>query len=215
MANLRTAQKEMTRRLLLSTALGLFETKGYAATTVDDIARAAGTTRATFYAYFSSRTDLMRALIEQLNELLGRDGSPDRGWTSEELVAAVRLGSRDGIRTWLRDTMDGWDGVRPHIISATQAAAVDPELRELVHMWFEEAMGDIREGLDRAGRFEPDTRYTRAVLALSQLDQLAQRWTRHGWDVDRDQALELLTDSWMHLLSGCGAPGDGDASATA
>ncbi|MER5185523.1 TetR family transcriptional regulator [Streptomyces sp. NPDC002896] len=40
MANLRAAQKEMTRRLLPSTALELFESKGYAATTVDDIASA-------------------------------------------------------------------------------------------------------------------------------------------------------------------------------
>ncbi|WCI07771.1 helix-turn-helix domain containing protein [Arthrobacter sp. OVS8] len=38
----------MTRRLLLEKGLELFEEKGYAATTVDDIAAAVGTTRATF-----------------------------------------------------------------------------------------------------------------------------------------------------------------------
>ncbi len=42
---LRAAQKEMTRRLLVKTALELFEAKGYAATTIDDIANAAGTTQ--------------------------------------------------------------------------------------------------------------------------------------------------------------------------
>ncbi len=52
MANLRAAQKQLTRRLLLDSGLELFKSKGYAATTVDDIAKAAGTTRVTFYAYF-------------------------------------------------------------------------------------------------------------------------------------------------------------------
>jgi hypothetical protein len=48
---LRAAQKRMTRELLLAQALELFESKGYAATTVDDIAAAAGTTRQTFYLH--------------------------------------------------------------------------------------------------------------------------------------------------------------------
>ena len=65
MANLREAQKQMTRRLLLESGLRLFKTKGYAATTVDDIATAAGTTRVTFYAYFPSRSELMKALIDE------------------------------------------------------------------------------------------------------------------------------------------------------
>ncbi|MFD0474935.1 TetR family transcriptional regulator [Nonomuraea thailandensis] len=48
MARLREAQKEMTRKLLLDSGVELFVSKGYAATTVDDIASAAGTTRVTF-----------------------------------------------------------------------------------------------------------------------------------------------------------------------
>ena len=86
MAGLRKAQKAMTRRLLLSAALDLFNTKGYAATTIDEIAAAAGTTRVTFYAYFPSRADLMKALIGQLNELLGRTESPTHGSTARALV---------------------------------------------------------------------------------------------------------------------------------
>jgi AcrR family transcriptional regulator len=87
---LRAAQKEMTRKLLLSTALELFETKGYGSTTIDDIATAAGTTRVTFYAYFPSRSDLVRALIGELNEILERIESPRHGSTANDLVATVR-----------------------------------------------------------------------------------------------------------------------------
>ena len=45
----------MTRDLLLKEGLGLFEAKGYGATTIDDIAAAAGTTRTTFYMHFPSK----------------------------------------------------------------------------------------------------------------------------------------------------------------
>ncbi|KAA9158091.1 TetR/AcrR family transcriptional regulator [Amycolatopsis acidicola] len=201
MANLRAAQKEMTRGLLLSTALELFEAQGYAATKIDDIARAAGTTRVTFYAHFSGRSDLMRALIARLNELLERSDDAGHHSTSDALVAAVREGERAGLDAWLRAQSARWPEIRPYVLSAFEAAAVDPELRGLVYQWFEEVIDDIERGLTEAGRFAPDSRRARGVLAMAQLDHLAQRWMRHGWDIDGDQALALLADSWAHLLA--------------
>ena len=55
--SLRAAQKQMTYELFLAKALELFGTKGYAATTIDDIATAAGATRTTFYLHFSSKAE--------------------------------------------------------------------------------------------------------------------------------------------------------------
>ncbi|MFI7505014.1 TetR/AcrR family transcriptional regulator [Streptomyces sp. NPDC049687] len=193
MPHLRAAQKEMTRRLLLSTALELFEAHGYAGTTVDDIAKAAGTTRVTFYAYFPSRTALMKALFGQLEELWARDGSPD-------LVAVVREGGRDGIAAWLRATAQQWPRIRPYVLAAHEAAAVDPEVRELVEGRLDGLVADVQAALDRAGRFDPGSRRMRAFLALTQLDQLSRHWMRHGWQSDPVTALGLLTDSWVHLL---------------
>lgn len=200
MANLRAVQKEMTRRLLLKTALELFESKGYAATTVDDIATAAGTTRVTFYAHFPSRTDLMRALFGELNELLDRTDSTERGTTSDELVGVIRKGTRDGITAWIRQSADRWPQIQPYFNAAAEAAISDPEIRALVGQWWDEAYGDVVAGLDQAGRFEPASRRVRAELAFVQLDHLAARWTRGDWTQDREQALELLIDQWAHLL---------------
>ncbi len=45
------------RRDLVAAAVGLFETRGYDATTVDDIASAAGVGRRTFFRYFPSISD--------------------------------------------------------------------------------------------------------------------------------------------------------------
>ncbi|NDZ80205.1 TetR/AcrR family transcriptional regulator [Streptomyces sp. SID10853] len=202
MANLREAQKRMTRRLLLESGLELFKTKGYAATTVDDIATAAGTTRVTFYAYFPSRSELMKALIdEQLNEALQRVGSPEHGSTAQGLVATIAEGTPEAITAWLRRTADSWPAIHPIIRVGRDAAVVDPELTGLVERWMEEAVGDIEDGLTTAGRFEPYQRHFRGVLAMAQLDFVAQNWDRTDWKLTRDQMLDELGASWAGLLT--------------
>ncbi|KAF5998748.1 TetR/AcrR family transcriptional regulator [Streptomyces sp. WAC00263] len=202
MANLREAQKQMTRRLLLGSGLELFKTKGYAATTVDDIATAAGTTRVTFYAYFPSRSELMKALIdEQLNEALQRVSSPEHGSTAQDLVATVADGTPEAIRAWLRRTADSWPAIRPIIRIGRDAAAVDPELTDLVERWMEEAISDIEDGLTTAGRLEPHQRHFRGVLAMAQLDFVAQNWDRADWKLTHDQMLDELSASWVRLLT--------------
>jgi AcrR family transcriptional regulator len=200
-SGLRAAQKEMTRRLLLSKALELFRTQGYAATTVDDIAAAAGTTRVTFYAYFPSRSDLMRALIDELNEILDRINSPAHGSTAKTLVAAVHEGTRESLRGWLGGVAAQWDTIRPYTNAAYEAATVDPELRSLVDQWIDEVVADIEDGLELAGRFDPATRHARGVLAFAQLDFVARHWAQGRPADELDRMIDVLADSWSHLVS--------------
>jgi len=190
----------MTRRLLLSTALDLFNSKGYAATTVDEIAAAAGTTRVTFYAYFPSRADLMKALFGELNELLGRTESPSGRTTGGTLVDVVAEGDPANIGTWIRDTAGNWDQIRPYTKVAFEAAAVDSDIRALLDDWLDEAVGDIEEGLEAAGRFAPGSRRVRGVLAITQLDHVARNWTPGRWGADEAQLLDVLTAAWAGLL---------------
>lgn len=202
MANLREAQKQMTRRLLLESGLELFKTKGYAATTVDDIATAAGTTRVTFYAYFPSRSDLMRTLIdEQLNETLQRVRSPEHGSTARDLVETVAEGTQEAITAWLRRTVELWPAVRPIIRIGRDASVVDPDLPDLVERWLEEAIADIEDGLTAAGRLEPHQRHFRGVLAMAELDYVAQHWQGSDWKISREQMTEELAASWVRLLN--------------
>lgn len=200
MANLRVAQKEQTRRRLLDTALELFQSQGYAATTIDDIATAAGTTRVTFYAHFPSRRAVMSALIADLNVILERHASPARASTAEALVDVVRAGTTKEIGAWLRERAANWPVIRPYIEAATVAAAVEPEIRELVDEWSEEVVSDIKDGLDLAERFDPATRHFRGVLAFEMLDRANQHWIRHQWDLTNDPALDVLTEAWVKLL---------------
>ncbi len=54
------------RAELLDAANQLFQTKGYAVTTVDDIVQAVGVAKGTFYYYFKSKEAILTALVDQL-----------------------------------------------------------------------------------------------------------------------------------------------------
>ena len=60
-------EAEATRAKLLKTALSVFSAKGYAAATLDDVAKAAKVTRGAIYWHFKSKADLYNTLIQELS----------------------------------------------------------------------------------------------------------------------------------------------------
>jgi AcrR family transcriptional regulator len=192
-SGLGTTQEQTTRELLLERALELFGTKGYAATTVEDITAAADTPLQVFFRHFPSKSHLMRSLIDTVGSALSSAADPT-------LRSAVRSGEVATLRVWLAREVDQWPGIRPHVMAAHEAAAQDRDVQAAVSRWFERAIGEIQAGLDSAGRYDPPSRRIRAVLAFGQLEFFSRRWFRVGWDVDRDATVELLTDSWRTLL---------------
>jgi len=200
MSSLREAQKQLTRDVIVEKALALFTENGYAATTIDEIAAAAGTTRVTFYAYYPSRSDLMRDFMARVNAVLDREDGQARTSTAPELVDAVRAGELTGILAWLESRAALWPVFRPWLDVLDEAAAVDRDVRKLVEGWHEEVISDIVRGLELAGRFPAATRHIRGTLAFTQLDYVATLWTRRKMEPNREHALELLADSWFHLL---------------
>jgi TetR/AcrR family transcriptional regulator, acrAB operon repressor len=57
----------VTRATLLKTALSVFSAKGYAAATLDDVAKAAKVTRGAIYWHFKSKADLYNTLVEEFS----------------------------------------------------------------------------------------------------------------------------------------------------
>ena len=79
----------LTRKQILDASLRLFSEKGFARTSVRDIAQVAGITDAAIYYHFSSKRDLFEALIEE------------RGFTAalENLERAeITVGPREAIK---------------------------------------------------------------------------------------------------------------------
>ena len=71
-SSLRERKKALTRRAIQEHALRLFSAKGYEATTVQEIAAAAGVSHMTFFRYFPTKEDVIltddydRLIVEQL-----------------------------------------------------------------------------------------------------------------------------------------------------
>jgi AcrR family transcriptional regulator len=61
----RARRGSLTRKQILDASLRLFSEKGFARTSVRDIARGAGITDAAIYYHFSSKRDLFEALFEE------------------------------------------------------------------------------------------------------------------------------------------------------
>lgn len=57
----------VTRATVLKAALSVFSTKGYAATTLDDVAKAAKVTRGAIYWHFKGKADLYNTLVEEMS----------------------------------------------------------------------------------------------------------------------------------------------------
>lgn len=66
MANSRTkarAKSQETRNNIIAVAIGLFRAKGYARTSMSEIARQAGVDPSSFYYYFASKEALIESIL--------------------------------------------------------------------------------------------------------------------------------------------------------
>jgi AcrR family transcriptional regulator len=106
MAGLRERKKAATRLAIHEAGMRLFAERGFGATTVDDIADAADVSRATVFAYFPTKEEIVfgdaATAIDALAELLGKREAPTievvrawlaelTGWLEPELLLQLRL----------------------------------------------------------------------------------------------------------------------------
>ena len=84
-------EAEQTRQDLLDAALTVFSKKGYTATRLEDVARAAGVTRGAIYHHFGSKAELYSALIEEANKVGNSaiDRAVTEGGTFIEIVTRI------------------------------------------------------------------------------------------------------------------------------
>ncbi|MGB9036407.1 MAG: TetR/AcrR family transcriptional regulator [Paeniglutamicibacter sp.] len=197
--SLREARKQLTRDRIVEHALGLFTANGYAATTIDEIATAAGTTRVTFYAYYPTRVDLMKDFMARVNAVLDRANAAGTS-TATDLVELVRKGELPDILAWLESRSRLWPDFRPYLDVLEEAAAVDRDVEAILRQWREEVVADLVRGMELAGRFPADTRHIRGTLAFTQLNYISTLWTHRKLEPNRGHALEVLADGWHHLL---------------
>jgi AcrR family transcriptional regulator len=83
------ARSRRTRLALLAAARALVEREGLAALTMASVAEQAGVTRRSVYLHFATRTELMTALYEYVNETPELAASVKAVWQAPDAAAAL------------------------------------------------------------------------------------------------------------------------------
>lgn len=94
---------QATRALILDTAESVFQRKGVSATSLQDIAHAAGLTRGAIYWHFHDKVDLFDAMLQRV--VLPLECTLDRGQVdaSADPLADLRRGIGDVLAQLMRD----------------------------------------------------------------------------------------------------------------
>lgn len=187
--SLRDRQKAQTREHLLDTAAVLFAEQGYNETTIEHIARAAGSSRATVYSYFSTKEDILRTLAVEM-------------WENTEdtyrAFAELPEWSVTAIRGWLDHVADEWD--RTIVRIRVVVESLSRELHDDYLRHHRSFVTTLTADTERWGAFSPEEAEVRALLLIAQMEAFFGTWYIRGWKIDRNTALDTLADVWCATL---------------
>jgi AcrR family transcriptional regulator len=198
------------REVILGAAEEAFARSGYHGTSLDDVAHAAGVSKALIYEHFASKRELHGSLLDaRAGEIFRRlEAAAERGATGEERL-------RSGIDAFLRFVEERREAWR-----ALFRDAADPEVAALVTRVQARATGVIArliaadpeapanlaaDSADRATRIE-----IHAQLLSGAVQSLATWWQDHR-EIPRtalvDRAMEFCWHAGDSHAAGAPAPG--------
>jgi len=154
------------RRQLFDVALQLFAGRGYEATTMDDIADAAGVTKPLLYQHFSSKRSLYLELVDSVAEDLVAE-------ISEATAAAVgpREQVEDGFAAYFRMVVTHEAAFR---LLYARSSPTDPELGNALRR-VEDAIAEAIDPLIAAG-LDADHRRFLAYGVLGMAEGASRHW---------------------------------------
>ncbi len=167
----RTAQqyeniREGKKKLIMRTALELFASKGFHATTISSIAEKAGISKGLLYNYFENKEDLMRSIIYEGLENLDKLMDPDKDGvlTSDEIEYMI-----DRFFALLQEDISFWRLYFTVFVQEPVVKLVEIRLVNTVKKYIE-----MFEAYFRSGGCEDP--YAEAVLFGAMLDGIAMNY---------------------------------------
>jgi AcrR family transcriptional regulator len=189
---------EERRAGILDAALAVFSARGYHASSIDDIAREAGISKALIYEHFESKQGLYGDLLEQnANELFERLASSLAGVEVESGAARLATGL-DAFFSFVEERRDAWrilfrDGSDPETSAALDRVVEQVTLVVAALI----AQDPGARSRDQDGS-EPAIRVL-AQMLVGAVQSVANWWAEHP-EVAREQALEMVMDfAWVGL----------------
>ena len=164
----RAERREQTRKELLSAAEACFVSRGFHASSVDEVAERAGYTKGAVYSNFASKEDLFFAVYERRVERLLVEVVPGLRQAGAERAfdwgASAAIERRDRDDGWLAVFFEFWAHVLRH-----------PELRErfaAIHARALEPLADAVRALaeDRGLALPGDVEASQLVLAWNAME---------------------------------------------
>lgn len=193
-----------TKEHIIDTAKSLFLKQGYAATTIDDIAVAAGVSRASFYTYFSSRREIMI--------IAGHDARHE----SLELVEQVRHFSKEELvkefEVWISRYFTFLSHHGGYLLTWQQAALQDTELRVLGMRGSKRATDILAESFKLLGSNLSDADLNIRSLAIrAMLDRFWYHWRITKTPIKQKAVLENFARMIISMI----LPGDTETAPAA
>lgn len=187
------------RAAILDSALSAFAERGYHASSIDDIARGGGISKALIYEHFSSKQELYAELLEQhANELFERLGT-----------AIAEAGSAGSAR--LAVGLDAfYRFVEEHRVAWRMLfrEANDPEMVMVLDRIVAQVTGVVAVLIaeDPGSRAAGDSETTReqgiqmlAQMLVGSVQSLANWWADHQ-EIPRERIVEMTMDyAWLGL----------------
>ena len=96
-------KKQWKRASLMDSAFRLFTTQGVSKTSIEDIAKAAGVAKGTFYLYFKDKYDLHQRLIQHKSEQLFQHALECSGYQAHQSAKDKILSLADDILSQLQE----------------------------------------------------------------------------------------------------------------
>jgi AcrR family transcriptional regulator len=205
-------EPEVRRSEILDVAQRLFYRKGYEQTSVQDIITKIGIAKGTFYHYFSSKLDLLDAVIERMIEQTLQSLEPMI--TDDQLFALEKFKKfftdiadwKTENKTFLLDIMSIWykdeNAILRHKVRAASVKSTIPLLTQIIEQGITEGVfvtehpADIAEIVLHIGQSLSDT-VVKIILASEHnddsLEMIERKIMVHQYAIER--TLNAPTDS--------------------
>lgn len=181
------AQRTISR--ILDATRDVFLTYGYAGTTIDEIARVAQVSRASFYTYFPSKREVLVAV--------GASSATEAERMIEKLPDHLR--SRKVLGVWVAEYFELLDVHGSFAFAWTQAAHEDEEIRLAGMKRHLKDCKMLGESLVASGGRPTDDPSALGIVAFSTLERSWDYGRLYAESIGRDELVKHATKTLWHL----------------